>query len=175
MTIAAASLFGGAVISEDMAFAHDSITQSFVHMAIGVPGALYQPDQLSLKARIAVMLRHSGGDYLSHTGCTELSQRDYSALCPNNFTRKTGRNFDIDIYQAISEAGKGVAYLRGRDDSDTVILMGHSGGSELFSAYQNIAKNRPAACQSEALSITCDAQPMTCLPPADGVMWLDPN
>src|SRR5262245_27536899 len=59
------------------------IKTTFIDLGNGVPGVLYEPTEPGPKAQIAVLVMHTGADYLTHSACTELSRRGYRVLCEN--------------------------------------------------------------------------------------------
>lgn len=146
----------------------------FVHLARGAPGVLYEPAVIGAKAETAIFVMHSSVDYLSFSACTELSQRGYRVLCANNSTSKSGASNDGVLDQVLTEAGAGVAYLRHLQGVKHVVLLGHSGGGTVMSAYQFIAEGGVKACQSAEKIWKCPDS-LAGLPPADGVMLIDSN
>ena len=140
----------------------------------GVIGALYKPQIKSPKSEIGILIMHAEQDYLNFPGCSELSERGYTVLCANNSSSKSGTMTDIDFETMMIDVSKGVKYLREQSDIKKVILLGHSGGGAMMSAYQNVAENGLAACQgSEKISPCSDK--MKDLPKADGIILLDAN
>lgn len=150
------------------------IRTSFVHLAQGVPGAYYEPAALGPKAGTAVLIMHSSGDYLSFSGCTELSKRGYRVLCANNSTGKSGVSNDGALDQVLLELKAAVTWLRWQPEVRHVVLLGHSGGGTIMSAYQNIAENGVKACQGPEKIWKCPDS-LAGLPPADGLMLIDSN
>jgi pimeloyl-ACP methyl ester carboxylesterase len=147
---------------------------TFVGLGRGVPGLLYEPVTPDPKSQIGVFVMHSGGDYLRHSACTELSKRGYRVLCANNSTAKSGFTDDGNIEKMLTDAKLAVAYLRKVPGVRKVVLLGHSGGGALMSAYQNVAENGLKACQGPEKLIKCSDN-LAGLPPADGVMLVDSN
>jgi hypothetical protein len=78
-----------------------SVKTSFVRLAGGVPGVLYEPVASGPKARIAVFAMHASGDYLAFSACNQLAKRGYKVLCANNSTSKSGA-FDEACSTALS-------------------------------------------------------------------------
>lgn len=146
--------------------AFTSVNNHFVRLDQNIPGVLYQPVQSGPKSHIAIMVMHAAADYLNFAPCTELSKRGYTVLCANNNTP--------DYDQKILAVKTGVQFLRHYPGIQKVILFGHSGGSGLMSAYQNIAENGVKVCQTSDMVYPCSNQ-LAGLPPADGVMLIDPN
>ncbi len=147
---------------------------SFVQLARGVPGVLYEPAVIGPKAETAIFIMHSAADYLSFPGCTELSQRGYRVLCANNSSSKSGISNDGMLDQVLLEAKEGVTWLRRHPGVKHVVLLGHSGGGTVMSAYQLIAEKGTGICQSAEKIWKCPDS-LAGLPAADGLMLIDSN
>jgi hypothetical protein len=154
--------------------ADNAVTTRFVPLGRGVPGVLYEPAVIGAKAETAVFVMHSSVDYLSFSACTELSQRGYRVLCANNSTGKSGVSNDGILDQVLIEAGAGIAWLRKLPGVRHVVLLGHSGGGTVMSAYQLIAEGGVMTCQSADKVWRCPDS-LAGLPPADGLMLIDSN
>lgn len=150
------------------------VVRSYVPLANGAPGVLYEPARPGPKAAIAFYLMHASGDYLNFSACYELSQRGYRVLCANNTTSKSGTFDDGVLDEAIGEMAKGVSYLQHLSGVSKVVLFGHSGGATIITAYQAIAEGGVAFCQRATLIHTCSAA-MAGYRPADGVVLADAN
>jgi hypothetical protein len=146
----------------------------FVHLGPGVPGVLYEPVTLGPKSEIGVFVMHAEVDYLQFSACSELSKRGYRVLCANNSASKSGTNNDLSIDRALLDAKLGVTYLRKYPGIRKVVLLGHSGGGALMSAYQNIAENGLKACQGPEKLLKCPDS-LAELPAADGLILMDAN
>jgi hypothetical protein len=151
-----------------------AVKTSFVHLAYGVPGVLYEPAQPGPKAATAIFIMHSTADYLAFPGCTELARRGYRVLCANNVTSKAGVSNDGVLDQVLLDAKTGVAWLRKQPGVKRVVLLGHSGGGTVMSAYQYIAEQGVKACQAPDKIWKCP-DTLADLPPADGLMLIDSN
>ncbi|KAF2142263.1 uncharacterized protein K452DRAFT_227456 [Aplosporella prunicola CBS 121167] len=143
-------------------------------LASGVVGGLFRPASDGAKAAIGILVMHAEQDYLTFSACTELPKRGYTVLCANNDASKSGYMTDLDFESMMQEVALGVSYLRNQTDISQVVLLGHSGGGAMMSAYQNIAENGLAACQGSEKIYPC-SENMSALPKADGVMLLDAN
>src|SRR4051794_35302880 len=108
----AAFAFQGAAIAQVEAVSVNAVRTSFVHLANGVPGVLYEPEMLGPKAATAIFIMHSSADYLSFPGCSELAKRGFRALCANNSTSKSGASNDGVLDRVLLDAKAGVAWLR---------------------------------------------------------------
>ncbi len=162
------------VISPSMAQTQ-TYKSTFVSLATGVPGLLYEPVKPGPKAAIAVMAMHNNGDYLTQSPsnpCINLVKRGYRALCANASTSKSGFMSDDDEDKLMLNVKLGVAYLRSYPGVRKVVVFGHSGGGGMMSAYQNIAENGLKACQGPEKVVKCPDS-LAGLPAADGVMLID--
>ena len=145
----------------------NNVSASFLRLTRRVPGILYVPET---KEKTAVLVMHSDEDYLDFDTGPELAKRGFVTLCANVMV-KEGLFFDqSDKMQAVKAA---VQYLRNLDGVEKIVLMGHSGGATLMTAYQAIAENGVSVFQgAEKIYPHPDCGE---LPPADGVMLLDDN
>ena len=147
-----------------------TITNKFLRVANRVPGVLYKPETPGPKQKVAVLVMHSDEDYLSFPTGPELAKRGYTVLCAN-VAGKEGIIFtQIEKMKNVKAA---VSLLRSMPEIEKIVLMGHSGGGTLMSAYQAVAENGPEIFQGEdkIYPYPDDEQ----LPPADGIMLLDSN
>jgi hypothetical protein len=153
-------------------FVHTSIAQyqdiknTFVRPGRGVPGMLYEPVSSGAKSTIGVFVMHPGSDYLQSPAGPELSKRGYTVLCANNTTD--------DYEEKVLAVKTGVEFLRNYPGIRKVVLFGHSGGSGLMTTYQNIAENGVKVSQGPE-KIFKFSDMLADLPPADGIMLIDPN
>jgi hypothetical protein len=148
---------------------------TFVSLASGVPGVLYQPTVDTPTSHIGIFVMHSGGDYLQFLGAKELAKRGYTVLAANNSSSKSGFTGDTDLNKILVETGTAVKYLKTKVPGVTkVVLLGHSGGGTVMSSYQNIAENGVSACNGAEKIVPCP-DTLKGLTPADGVMLLDSN
>ncbi|MHB8286026.1 MAG: alpha/beta hydrolase family protein [Caulobacteraceae bacterium] len=150
------------------------VKTTFVPLAHGVPGVLYEPTQRGPHSQIAVLIMHSSADYLTFSGCLELSRRGYTVLCANNTTDKSQTFNDGLLNDVLLQVKLGVQYLRAYSGVRKVVLLGHSGGGTVMSAYQDIAENGVKACQGPEKIAKCPDS-LAGLPPADGLMLIDSN
>lgn len=146
------------------------IKTSFVNVAKRSPGVLYEPVQKNEKQRIAVLVMHSDEDYLTWPTGPELAKRGYTVLNANVMNKEGIIFSQIDKMQSVKAA---VKYLRSLPQVEKIILMGHSGGGTLMSAYQAVAENGPQVFQGPEKIYPYPGTEE--LPPADGIMLLDSN
>jgi hypothetical protein len=150
------------------------VTTSFVRLANGAPGVLYEPLNPGPKAAIALFVMHASGDYLNFSACGELAKRGYRVLCANNSSDKSGTFDDGNMDQALLEMKAGIGWLKTYPGVHKVVLFGHSGGATLMTAYEMIAEGGVASCQGPEKIHKCPAS-LAGLPRADGVVLADAN
>lgn len=161
LTVACCISFVGPSMAQDL-----ETRSTFVRPGRRIPGVLYQPVKPVAESRIGILVMHTAADYLDFSPGPELSRRGYTVLCANNST---------DNYEEKVLAVKaGVEYLLNYPGIKKIVLFGHSGGSGLMTTYQNIAENGLKACQGPEKISRCSDQ-LAGLPPADGMMLIDPN
>lgn len=146
------------------------IQTAFVPLAERVPGVLYEPKGLDEEKLTTVLVMHSDEDYLTCPTGPELAKRGYRVLCANVMSKEGMFFSQTDKMQAVKAA---IEHLRTLPNVGAIVLMGHSGGATLMTAYQCIAENGPQIFQGpeKILPYPDNAE----LPPADGVMLLDAN
>lgn len=126
---------------------------------------LYEPIHPTEKSCIGVVIIHSDEDYSTFNIAPELAKRGYRTLAGQVTDPRSPLDKKLlDVKHAIEtlKAIPGVAQ---------VVLMGHSGGATLMSAYQAVAEKGAAAFQHTLYRCTLTEA----LPPADGLMLLDSN
>ena len=151
-----------------------SYTTSFIHLAPGVPGVLYEPRLIGSKASIAIFSMHSSADYLDHSSCSELSKRGYRVLCANNSSSKSQGSDEGNLDRTVAEIRIALDWLRKVPGVEKIVLFGHSGGATVQTAYQMIAEGGIAACQRSELIYKC-SNDLAGLHPADGLVLADAN
>jgi pimeloyl-ACP methyl ester carboxylesterase len=142
-----------------------SIKRTYVQLAGGA--YLYEPVAPGEKSHIAILVMHSDGNYMSHSACTEMSMRGYRVFCVNRSGPGTLDQVIVNLRQALT-------YLRKVSGVDKIVLLGHSGGATLMTAYQMIAENGVKSCQGPEKLHKCPNN-MANMPAADGVMLIDSN
>lgn len=142
---------------------------TFLRIDHKILSMLYEPVEPGEKSQIAVLIMHIELDYLSHSAGSELAKRGYRVLCAN-IPIKEDRN-RLDQKCLVLKAA--VKYLRELPGVKKVILLGHSGGGNLVTVYQNAAENGVQALQGPEKIIKFPD--IGKLFPADGLMLLDPN
>ncbi len=155
---------------------YQEVKSTFVRLGRRIPAVLYEPREEQTESgeqpdrRIAVLVMHSDEDYLTFSTGPELAKRGIRTLCANVMNKEGILFTQNEKLECVKEA---VEYLRSLNGIEKIILMGHSGGASLLSAYQCIAENgRDIFAGSEKLF---PWQAQHDLPPADGIMFLDAN
>jgi hypothetical protein len=133
----------------------------------GISGMLHEPAELGAKGQIAVIVMHSDMDYRVFPVTMELAKRGYRVLGANISDR------DNPLDEKLLDVKAAIDYVRQIPGVQKVIVMGHSGGATLMSAYQNAAENGVQEFQGPEKLIKCSD--IGELSPADGVMLLDSN
>lgn len=134
-----------------------------------VDAALYMPDE-GPAPHIAFMVAHRTADNLNNLACRELAKRGFMALCWN--TRFVNNETFVDWEETALDVKRAMEFVRSQPGIDTVILVGHSGGSPLMGFYQAVAENGLSYCRGpNKLSQCTDA--LEGLVPADAMVFPD--
>ena len=128
-------------------------------------GILYEPVTPCEKSSIAIVNVHSDSDYTDFNISAEMAKRGYRSF--------GGQVVGTTLDEKLVDIKHIVDFLRAIPGVEKVILMGHSGGATLMSAYQNAAENGIQALKSENLIYKSTLNEE--LTPADGVLLLDAN
>ncbi|MCD7863410.1 MAG: alpha/beta hydrolase [Lachnospiraceae bacterium] len=143
------------------------VRDTFVLLGRGQRGMLYEPADGSKRIPVGVVLIHASADYSCLPMCAELAKRGFTALGGQV------RGDEIGLEEKMLNVKTAVNFLRHMQGIEKVVLMGHSGGATLMSAYQSIAENGVEIYQTEEMLYPC---PLTeKLLPADGIMLIDSN
>jgi pimeloyl-ACP methyl ester carboxylesterase len=144
------------------------IRQIFIPLGRNIPGILYEPEKASEKSRVAILVMHSDANYLTFPMGRLMAERGYRVLCANVEDRFNS------LDKKLLNLKEAVLTLRKIWDVSKLILMGHSGGGTLMSAYQHIAENGIKFFRGPEKLSLCSAE-LSDVPGADGVMLLDSN
>ena len=147
-----------------------SIKTEFVRLGRRIPAVLYSPADTIEPSGIAILVMHSDEDYLTCPTGPELAKRGHQVLCAN-VIGKEGIIFSQNEKLRCVHAA--VSWLKEKAEVQKVILMGHSGGATLLTAYQAIAEEGPEIFQGEEMLFPYPNSER--LLPADGIMLLDAN
>ncbi|WP_260929399.1 hypothetical protein [Novosphingobium sp. 9] len=141
------------------------VRTTFVHHADDDYGVLYEPTKPEDRATIGIVVTHYG-DYTRFIACPELARRGYRVLCES----PSSGNLD----KTIAETGLAVDFLKRLAGVRKVVLLGHSGGATIVSAYQAMAESGLGFCQNARMVHACPSD-LAGLTPADGVILPDAN
>ncbi|MGI6072503.1 MAG: alpha/beta hydrolase [Lachnospiraceae bacterium] len=144
------------------------VTATFMRPARHMQGMLYAPERKGDRSHIGIILMHSDNDYLDQSAGFEMSARGYQVLCAN--PSMSAQSFN----NKIKEVSAAVELLKKQDGIEKVMLIGHSGGASLMSAYQNLAENGAKTFQGSEKIIKCPDF-LDGMPPSDGFLCLDSN
>lgn len=146
------------------------VKASFHRLMRMVPAVFYEPVGLDDKCLNTVLVMHSDEDYLDAPTGEQLAKRGFRVLCANPMVKEGLFFTQVRKMQAVEAA---IQFLRGLNRVGRIILMGHSGGATLMTAYQAIAENGPQVFQGPEKLLPYPDDDT--LPPADGLMLLDAN
>lgn len=159
---------------------YKDVQTEFVRIGRRVPAVLYKAvkaedgesdrEMQEALSKIAVLVMHSDEDYLTFPTGPELARRGITTLCAN-VMNKEGILFTQN--QKLECVRDAISYLRSRKEIEKIILMGHSGGASLLTAYQCVAENGADVFAGEEKLFPWKAEEK--LPSADGLMLLDAN
>ena len=131
------------------------------------PVMIYQPRILGDKSKIAFVLVHSDDDYIEFIPAPELAKRGYTVVASHVSESA------IPLDRKMEQVGQIVDFIKNYPGIEKVLLLGHSGGATLMSAYQNAAENGADTFRGpERIYKISDIAKLT---PADGVVLLDSN
>ncbi len=126
---------------------------------------LYQPDGIPAET-VGVVVMHSDQNYMALSMGPQLAARGYTTIaCESKEGGEIDKKFGI--------VNHAVKLLRSLPGIEKVVLMGHSGGATLMTAYQAIAENGPQIFQTDTMIYKCTVTDT--LTPADGIMLIDSN
>lgn len=144
------------------------VKNSFVRLGRRGQSVMYEPAVFTDKCRIAILVMHSDADYLSFSTGGEMARRGYRVLCANVSDK------ELDLDSKMMDVRLAVEFLREYPGVQKIVLMGHSGGGTLMTAYQSIAENGVKVFQGAEKIHRCSDE-LANLPYADGLMLLDSN
>lgn len=140
------------------------IKNTFYRLPRNVPAVIYEPTVSCKNSSIGIAVMH-GSDYLSFAPAVELAKRGFCCMVSNP-AHDTYPEQLLDFQEVVK-------FLKNYPGIKKVVLLGHSRGSSLLSAYQNIAENGIQIFQgSNRIYPFPDMEPLI---PADGLMLLDTN
>lgn len=130
-------------------------------------GVLYMPVDAGEKSATGIVLMHSDGDYYGFLPAPELAKRGYTVFASNV------ENSCEMLDKKILDLKEAVCFVKNLSHVKKTVLLGHSGGATLISAYQSIAENGASVFQDDHRIIKLSD--IGELPGADAVLLLDSN
>lgn len=127
---------------------------------------LYSPVAKTPKSSIAIVTLHAELNYMDFDALSQLAEHGYMVL-------GSGPVGNDEMESKILCVKQCVDYVRSLPDIKKVILLGHSGGATLMTAYQFLAENGVKGTKGMIFEDYTDA--MNHLTKADGVLLLDAN
>ncbi len=143
------------------------IRKSYVKVNGRYSCMLYEPALPGEKSSVGIVLMHTDADYFDFWPAIALSERGYRVIVSNAMKDETSLDGEIKHLAAV------VSFIRGCPGIEKVVLLGHSGGATLATAYQAIAENGQDIFKGPEMNIA--VSDVGDLVPADAVMLLDPN
>ncbi len=145
--------------------AQNAYTATYVNLG-RQSGVIYQPVQKTPKAGIGIIVMHSHQDYLNFIANTELAKRGYTVLATLPDQTELMENKLLNIKNAVD-------YMRNRKDINQVLLLGHSGGATVTTAYEYLAENGRKGLEGKLYQDYSSR--IDNLPQADGILLFDAN
>lgn len=128
---------------------------------------VHRPVHEADRGSVTVVMMHSDDVYYGFLPGPELARRGYTVVA--GAVQRPEEPLD----QKIRDLGQAVDFARRIRPHDAVLLLGHSGGATLISAYQAVAENGEAVFQDGGRIYPLPE--VGALAPAQGVLLLDPN
>ena len=141
--------------------------ETFTQLPRMLKGVLYEPVEKTDKYHIGLICLHSHGDYSHFIAGPEFAKRGYRIFCSSTKGEsETMENKCITV-------GRCIDFMRNQPGVEKVLIVTHSGGATLMSAYQSIAENGVQIFQGPRIIKPFeDIGPQ---PAADGIVFLDAN
>lgn len=146
---------------------------TYMELRNDAEGMLFEPAVGDPKEQIAMIFSHPNRNTFGEPLGPEMASRGYRVLMVNY-------RGDSDSPEGLPEEylpsiSKGIAYLRSLPGTQSVVLVGHSGGAHLGALYENVAEHGPSVCQGPEKIYPCDAEELGGLEKPDGLILLDPT
>ncbi len=143
------------------------VKRVFQHVNRRMQTMLYTPEGESPYVNVGVLIIHSDSDYLDFPAAWELAKRGYRVLCANVVNRLK------PLDEKIEDVKSAFAYLKAQPGIEKIVLLGHSGGATLMSAYQSVAENGCEIFQGREKIVPI--KNMEKPEAADGLLLIDSN
>ncbi len=147
-------------------YGRQKVRAELVVMGMGRLAMHYAPAVPCKVSSVAVMVMHCDENYLGAVIAPSLAERGYHVLAADSWAGG-------EIDRKCEYLNQLIRYMKSLPGIRKVILMGHSGGATLMTAYQAIAENGAEVFQGERMIYKCTVREK--LEPADGIMLLDAN
>ena len=142
-------------------------TNTYVSLGLFSGVVVHRPVDDSQRRDVTVVLMHSDDPYYGFVPAPELAKRGYTVMA------SCVSHSDETLDQKILDLKRVVDYAKSSHPNDKVVLLGHSGGATLMSAYQAIAERGERIFQDDGRIVKLGS--IGPLEPADGIMLLDSN
>lgn len=146
---------------------YSEIKNEYIKLSPFLGGVLYMPEETGEKSVTGIVLMHSDDDYYGFLPAPELAKRGYTVLAS-----KVERSCET-LDKKILDLKEAVCFIKRLAHVKKTVLLGHSGGATLISAYQSIAENGVSFFQDNKKIIKLSN--IGELPKADAVLLLDSN
>lgn len=143
----------------------DGVRETLVEIGFLSHAMYYSPEQENELSGIGVILMHCDQNYMSLNMAPQLAGMGYQVLACDSQPGEIENKFRI--------LNQGMSFLRSLPMVKKVVLMGHSGGATLMTAYQSIAENGAEIYRGAEMIYATTIQEE--LIPADGIMLIDAN
>lgn len=127
---------------------------------------VYQPVKKSAKSAVGIVVMHSNDNYMGLAANSQLAKRGYTVIAT------VPADGDIMDSKLISIKNC-VDYLRSQPGIKKVLLLGHSGGATVMTAYEMIAEQGVHALDGKLFNDY--REDLSHLAKADGMLLLDAN
>lgn len=150
-----------------VAQAQSSVGYTTHYVSLGHQHALlYKPAVASKKNSVGVVVMHSNDNYIGFTANPELAKRGYTVIATIPSEGDVMDEKLLDIKHCVE-------YLRQQPGIKKVLLLGHSGGATVMTAYQLLAEQGTGVLRNKLYNdYKAD---LSNLPKADGMLLLDAN
>lgn len=159
----------GGYSSEGRAIKDTFVTMSDEDNLSGMQGMIYEPVEKCERSKVGIVIMHSNVDYTVINMGPELAKRGYVTF-QGHVTSTSGPHDN-----KFKDVDAAIRCLKAVDGIQKVIIMGHSGGATLMTAYQRIAENGVKSVKGDDMLYKCTLPDDTVLTPADGIMCIDAN
>lgn len=126
---------------------------------------LYTPGVSGVQSGIGIVVLHAEQNYQDFIACKELAERGFHVIGSGPV--------GVTLEEKVLCVKNCVDYIRNLPDVGKVVLLGHSGGATLMTAYQVFAENGTDYTKGMIFSDYTDA--LNHLYKADGMLLLDAN